>query len=316
MLFNLTHSAEDLQKMTNPHESEIKQAQNEQARIRWADDEAEALKNADKNKEPNGGFVRAINWLYKTTPGRIVAGSVAAAAVVTAIAAGPRGADTGPESQPTVTEPSAEPDSTEQPPVENPETNGPSISETGSYQIEAGQSPEALAQNIAEELSDWHMAGAGEFNTLWIAEVTKTADASDAAFNAFLDAFVAKQTAIRATAIFGPDYATNPDVQDYVNGQIAILKRNLTLNQATVASGTPYVQSMRLDASRAPSANQQELDITTVDNAVESGADKMITNTTTGGNTFGGEKSTIKTETQEVDGKVIIVKISGTLIQF
>lgn len=302
--------------MTTTHEPQTS-SDNEQARIRWADDEAAAIeKAAQETTDQKGGFIRAINWLYKTTPGRIVAGGVAGAAVVTAVVLGPRGggASDGGLSEPLPTNSQgvdSGPGTVDQPPVDQPETNGPSTSEIAAHQIEAGQSPEATGQAILTELTEWEMAGAAEFNTQWLAEVAKTADASDAAFSKFLNDFVDKKTVIYATALFGPNYASNPDVQAYLKGQVLILKRNLTLNQATVAGGTPYVQSMQLEgAPRFPAPNQQEFDVTIIDNAVESGADKLITNTTTGGNTYGGEKDTIRTETQEVDGKVIIVKIS------
>ena len=122
---------------------------------------------------------------------------------------------------------------------------GPTVDEQiASHELKTGQPPEALAKNILSEISAWEVAGADTVTPDWSAQVKKTVDASDEALSAFLDKYTANQASIYGPALFGPGWATNPDVKH----ETAINKATLHNAIASNKDKNPYRRSLEFSS--------------------------------------------------------------------
>lgn len=128
------------------------------------------------------------------------------------------------------------------------ETATPTAQLIAAHEIKANQSPEALSENIALEMSNWGMAGSDTVVKAYSDQIRKTADASDEALSKFLDEYTAKQAEIYGPVLFGADYTTNPGVQKALTGFNTINKTVLQNIIASSQDSTPYVRSMTYTA--------------------------------------------------------------------
>ena len=169
----------------------------------------------------------------------------------------------------------ATPGNSEKPsPSATPETD-PTEQLIASHEIKAGQAPEALSQNVLSELSAWEVAGSDTITQDLLAEVKKTGDGSDEAVSAFLDKYTAKQAAIFGPALFGPDYASNPDVKNI----IAINKATLHNVFASNKDQDPYSRSLAFNSVVMSSDTSVSIAFTEKDNA---GQNNKITDSVNG----------------------------------
>lgn len=135
------------------------------------------------------------------------------------------------------------------------------------HEIKANQDPQALSQNILEEISNWEMAGSDTVSKDLDDQIRKTADGSDEAISKFLDEYTAKQAEIFAPALFGADYKSDPTIQKIVADAIAINKATLWNLTITEKETTPYSRSMQFTSLVDSSATSLTINFAEKDNA-------------------------------------------------
>jgi hypothetical protein len=161
-------------------------------------------------------------------------------------------------------------------PVTNPEANPDTLD---TITIEAGQSDEEAALDIQTQLSNWKLAGADGFIDAWTAQVVKTGDASNEAYEAFVEGYVLEQSKPYLTELFGVssvDELSDQATRNYVNGTMEILEKNLYLILKTKGK---YEAETKLTGSSAVAAGEGRtftLNTEIVSNSAQSGAAGVI----------------------------------------
>jgi hypothetical protein len=161
-------------------------------------------------------------------------------------------------------------------PVTNPETSPDTLD---TITIEAGQSDQEAALDIQTQLSNWNLAGADGFIDAWTEQVVKTGDASNEAYEAFVEGYVLEQSKPYLTELFGVssvDEISDQATKDYVNGTMENLEKNLYLILQTKGK---YEEETQLTSSSAVAAGEGRtftLNTEIVSNSAQSGAAGVI----------------------------------------
>lgn len=211
--------------------------------VGWSPTDGESLADSAEQTKRGKGKLLAI-----------LGGTAAAAVTAASLFLLPKGENNANDNQPTPTQPVATAEVT---PTSQPELTREEKIEA--LELKVGQSNEALSADIIGKMSAWKMAGATPEN---YKNRDRTLTVED-----YADKIAAEQGDIYASAIFGPNYANNPQLANYVSAMIKINAQNIVyyiktfdpkLNTENIE---PYKQVMMMDgmASASPTPDGLKL---------------------------------------------------------
>lgn len=155
-------------------------------------------------------------------------------------------------------------------------TPSPSLPETVpdvATSMEFGQTPEVYIGITETNFNNWVMAGSATIYQDWIKEARETNNGSTDARVAFIMAIAEKNTVKYATALFGPDYASNTKLETIIKNTTTMNAANLDLVIVTSTDdelnhGTPFLRTLEFDAFNASQVESQSNDGTTLNLAL------------------------------------------------
>lgn len=157
----------------------------------------------------------------------VIGAAAAAAAAAASLFLLPKGENNDKANVPAPTQPvasaEATPGATAPVPAETSQSTQTKAEQITSHEIKVNPSDEALSTDIVSKFSDWGMAGANQ------EAFDKFAKGTNASIEQIADDIAAEQGDIYATAIFGPNYKSNPEIMKTVTALIKINANNIRL---------------------------------------------------------------------------------------